>query len=70
MCCEFITITGIIESKELLRVSDGRSRQGLIAIANRIFAAKLKCLMEDIVKKQIFGRVVGEIWVIEYQKRW
>lgn len=65
----FCTLTGIIESKELHRLTDGRSKSDLIDIANRIFALKLKQFMHDIIKKQIFGKIVGEIWVIEYQKR-
>jgi len=65
----FITVTGTIQSHELERLRDGRSKNELICIANRVFAIKLKRFMHDIVKKQIFGRIVGEIWIIEYQKR-
>ena len=30
---------------------------------------KLKSILDDIIEKQVFGRVVGRVWVIEYQKR-
>ena len=64
----FITVTGTIQSDELRRLRDGRSKADLVCIANRIFAIKLKRFLHDVVKKQIFGRVVGEIWIIESKK--
>ena len=63
----FITMTGTTITRELYRLKDGRTENELVELANRIFALKLKELMHDIVKKHIFGRVVGRIWVIEYQ---
>ena len=63
----FITMTGTTITRELFRLKDNRSETELVELANRIFALKLKSLMHEIVKKQIFGRVVGRIWVIEYQ---
>ena len=65
----FITVTGSTLCAEMERLRDKRPTQEMICIANRIFAIKLKSFMQDIVKKQIFGRIVGEIWIIEYQKR-
>jgi hypothetical protein len=35
----------------------------------RVFRLKLKELIRDICKNQIFGRVVGRVYVIEFQKR-
>ena len=61
----FITATGTTVTRELYRLKDGRTDNELVELANRIFALKLKELLHDIVKKQIFGRVIGRIWVIE-----
>ncbi len=61
----FITMTGTTVTRELYRLKDGRTDNELVELANRIFALKLEELLHDIVKKQIFGRVVGRIWVIE-----
>ena len=41
-------------------------RPDLIA---RVFKLKQNLLLEDLIKKQIFGPVVAHIWVIEFQKR-
>jgi len=38
-------------------------------ICSRVFNMKLKELMEDITKRHIFGRCVGHVQVIEFQKR-
>ena len=35
-----------------------------------MFQMKLKSILHDIIDKQVFGRVVGRVWVIEYQKRY
>ena len=59
----FITITGSSSTFELERLRDGRETQTLTDLANRCFAIKLRKLLDDIIKKQIFGKVVGEIWV-------
>ena len=61
----FVTATGTTVMRELYRLRDNRSDTELVELANRIFALKLKELLHDIVKKQIFGKVVGRIWVIE-----
>ena len=65
----FITVTGTTQCHELERLRDGRSKDDLVDLANRIFSIKLKRFLHDVVKNQIFGRIVGEIWIIEYQKR-
>jgi hypothetical protein len=66
---EFITVTGHDSWNEIHRLRDGRETNNMIDLGNRVFKLKLDCLLKDIVKKQIFGKVVGRIWVIEYQKR-
>ena len=66
---EFVTVTGHGAWDEVYRLRDGRERDDMIDLINRVFKLKLDCLLKDIVKKQIFGKVVGRIWVIEYQKR-
>ncbi|KAG5550191.1 hypothetical protein RHGRI_015221 [Rhododendron griersonianum] len=35
----------------------------------RVFELKRKCLMNEIKKKQVFGKIVGYVYTIEYQKR-
>ncbi|XP_058219104.1 uncharacterized protein LOC131329751 [Rhododendron vialii] len=35
----------------------------------RVFELKRKCLMSEIKKKQVFGKIVGYVYTIEYQKR-
>ena len=39
-------------------------------LRNRVFQMKLNSILDDIINKQVFGRVVGRVWVIEYQKRY
>lgn len=38
-------------------------------LVTRVFKLKLKCLIDDLVDKQVLGKVIGRIHVIEYQKR-
>ena len=38
-------------------------------IVDRVFKLKWERFAEDIVKRQIFGRVKGYMWVVEFQKR-
>lgn len=40
-----------------------------IDLVVRVFNQKQRALMNDIVKRGIFGRVVGYIYVVEFQKR-
>ncbi|KAI8536933.1 hypothetical protein RHMOL_Rhmol10G0295100 [Rhododendron molle] len=35
----------------------------------RVFELKRKCLMNEIKTKQVFGKIVGYVYTIEYQKR-
>ena len=65
----FVTVTGHEEAREVLRLKEGRKTKEMIAETNRIFNIKLKNILHDIVIKQVFGRVVGQVYVIEYQKR-
>ena len=41
-----------------------------LLLRNRVFQMKLNSILDDIINKQVFGRVVGRVWVIEYQKRY
>ena len=41
-------------------------RPDLIA---RVFRRKQSRLLDDLIKKQLLGPVVGYIWVVEFQKR-
>jgi hypothetical protein len=38
-------------------------------ITTRIFRMKLKYLLDLLLKKQVFGKVISNIYVIEFQKR-
>ena len=38
-------------------------------LVNRVIRHKLKCLLDDIVQQQIFGRVIGWTYSVEFQKR-
>ncbi|KAK9732852.1 hypothetical protein RND81_04G027000 [Saponaria officinalis] len=52
--------------RELLPFEEVQNRPDLIA---RIFRSKLIELKKDIVEKQLFGKVAGYVYVIEFQKR-
>ena len=41
----------------------------MVELVNRYFHAHLDSILDDIMEKQVFGRVIGNVWVIEYQKR-
>ena len=69
-CDLFITVTGHENIPEIIRLKDNRKLVNLIVLTNRFFQVKLKQIIHDIVKKQVFGRVVGRVWVVEYQKRY
>ena len=65
----FITVTGSDSSRELRHLHCGRTPGTCPDLTNRLFHMKLKDILDDIIQKQIFGRVIGRVWVIEYQKR-
>ena len=66
----FITVTGSDLVPEVRRLMGVRKSGTCPELTNRVFQIKLRALLDDIMKKQIFGRVIGNIWVIEYQKRY
>jgi hypothetical protein len=53
-------------TSELLEGQQANDRPDLIA---RVFKSKLDSLINDLLKKKIFGRAVAHIYVIEWQKR-
>ena len=65
----FITVTGSDFLPELRRLSDKRETRQMVELVNRYFHAHLDSILDDIMEKQVFGRVIGKVWVIEYQKR-
>ncbi|CAF0714504.1 unnamed protein product [Brachionus calyciflorus] len=52
--------------KNLLYEQAPNDRPDLIA---RYFRIKLKMLLKDLIEKHVLGRVIGHIYVIEFQKR-
>ncbi len=52
-------------SAELLPTQEPNDRPDLIV---RVFSLKLKELLNDIVHNQIFGKIIGLVYVIEFQK--
>ena len=50
--------------KEVHRLKDCRKANECVDLTNRVFAIKLKNLMDDILIKQVFGKVIGHVWVI------
>ena len=65
----FLTVTGDDNAPELRRLHGVRDKKECVELTNRLFQIKLKEILHDIKVKQIFGRVVGSVWTIEYQKR-
>lgn len=53
-------------TNELQKHQTANDRPDLIA---RVFNIKLKALINDIIKNQIFGRTIAHIYVVEWQKR-
>ena len=53
----------------MTRLLNGRDSKHAVHLTNRVFALHLQELLHDIQVKEIFGRVTGRVWVIEYQKR-
>ena len=65
----FITMTGNDKWKECYRLWNGRKQINCVHITNRVFHLKLQELLHDLCNKEVFGKVIGKVWVIEYQKR-
>ena len=66
----FITVTGSDQLPEIERLKDVRKTQNCVELCNRFFRVMLNAIIDDIIKKQVFGRVIGRVQVIEYQKRY
>lgn len=66
----FITFTCNDEWKEIQNAlgkhQHAKDRPDIVC---RVFRLKLKQMLKEIVKKQIFGKVIGYCYVIEFQKR-
>ena len=68
-----ITITCNPRWKELKLVlenfSKGTLPNDIPNITVRLFYAKFKCILDDILKNNIFGHVMAYVYTIEFQKR-
>jgi len=49
-------------------VEPGQTPQDRLEIVVRVPKLKLKALLSDIIKKQMFGRVLGRIHLVEFLK--
>ena len=38
-------------------------------LVSRVFRMKLRAMLDDIIKNEVFGKIKAYLWVIEYQKR-
>ena len=66
----FVTMTcnpNWVEIKNNLRFNEESSNR--VDLTARVFNMKLNAVLDDIYKKGIFGKVVANIHVIEFQKR-
>ena len=66
----FLTVTCNINWKEIQEnLEVGESAFNRPDLCARVFKLKLKELMDDIIKNKIFGKIISNIQVIEFQKR-
>ena len=66
----FLTFTMDVKCNEVTsQLKPGQTPYDRPDLLNRIFAAKRKELMEEIVKNEIFGKVIANVSVVEFQKR-
>ncbi|XP_020243540.1 uncharacterized protein LOC109821791 [Asparagus officinalis] len=66
----FITMTCNPEWEEIIeQLHPGQSHNDRPDLTSRIFRAKLQDLKDQLFKKEIFGKVVAHVHVIEFQKR-
>jgi len=67
----FLTMTCNPEWPEIKAVIDEWHAEAADCptIVGRVFKLKWDFFMDDIIKRQVFGRVKGYMWVIEFQKR-
>ncbi|GBO03343.1 hypothetical protein AVEN_231804-1 [Araneus ventricosus] len=66
----FVTFTCNPTWVDILNVLEGQQRpEDRLDIVVRVFKMKLTELLDDIIKRNLFGRVISYIYVIEFQKR-
>jgi hypothetical protein len=65
----FITVTCNPRWPEITAELNSTPNEHKLTIINRVFKLKLKAIMDDLYKKQIFGSVKSNMYVIEFQKR-
>ncbi|KAL7106310.1 hypothetical protein ACP275_07G104200 [Erythranthe tilingii] len=66
----FITMTCNPEWKEIQEnLYAGQQAQDRLDLTSRVFRSKLQDLKDQLFKKEIFGKVVAHVHVIEFQKR-
>jgi hypothetical protein len=66
----FITMTCNPQWEEIQReLEPGAGPNDRVDLIARVFKLKLDALLDDVMKKGVFGRVIGHVHVIEFQKR-
>ena len=66
----FITMTCNANWPEITaELLPGQTAQDRPELVSRVFKLKLNELLDDLIKKKVFGRTVASVYVIEYQKR-
>jgi hypothetical protein len=66
----FITVTCNVKWMEITEaLLEGQKAEDRPDIIARIFNLKLKAILEDLVKNNIFGECVAHLYVVEFQKR-
>jgi len=53
--------------KKISLIKGVRDDDQILTLTNRLFRLKVKEFLHDLQKKQIFGRVIGLVWVQEYR---
>ena len=64
----FITVTCNPQWPEILNDLKEIKLSDKLTITARVFHFKLQCIMEDTLKKHIFGKVIAMMYEIEFQK--
>ena len=66
----FVTMTCNPAWEEVTRaLLPGQRPEDRPDVVARVFRLKLQCLLNDLTKSGVFGRVIGYLSVIEFQKR-
>lgn len=66
----FITITCNPNWPEILaQLKEGQTPQDIPDIVSRVFRLKLKQILDQLLKKEILGKVDAHMYTIEFQKR-